>query len=46
MSGVFVDTNWLYPAHDLNVALLSNTELGAWEPHRAIHRLLTGSGVS
>jgi CubicO group peptidase (beta-lactamase class C family) len=33
-----------YPAHDLNVVLLSNTEIGVWEPRRAIHRLLLVSG--
>jgi CubicO group peptidase (beta-lactamase class C family) len=29
-----------YPAHDLNVVLLSNTQFGAWEPLMTIHRLL------
>src|SRR5262249_11758933 len=34
-----------YPDADLNVVLLSNTQLGVWEPRRAIHRLLmTGEG--
>lgn len=29
-----------YPDHDINVVLLANTQLGVWEPLRAIHRLL------
>lgn len=29
-----------YPEHDINVVLLANTQDGAWEPLRAIHRLL------
>ncbi len=31
-----------YPEPDSNVVLLSNTQLGVWEPRRAIHRLLRG----
>jgi CubicO group peptidase (beta-lactamase class C family) len=31
-----------YPEHDINVVLLSNMQLGVWEPRRAIHRLLRG----
>lgn len=29
-----------YPAQDINVVLLSNTQAGVWEPLKAIHRLL------
>jgi CubicO group peptidase (beta-lactamase class C family) len=29
-----------YPAQDINVVLLSNTQLGVWEPLKVIHRLL------
>jgi len=30
-----------YPARDITVVLLGNTQLGVWEPRKAIHRLLT-----
>lgn len=29
-----------YPDSDINVVLLANSQRGAWEPRRAIHRLL------
>ena len=29
-----------YPDHDINVVLLSNMQMGAWEPLEWIHRLL------
>jgi hypothetical protein len=28
-----------FPAHDINIVLLSNMESGAWEPIRKIHEL-------
>ena len=30
-----------YPAQDINVVLLSNTQRGVWEPRRVIHRMLS-----
>ncbi len=30
-----------YPDEDVNVVLLANTQMGAWEPLRAAHRLVT-----
>jgi len=33
-----------FPAHDINVVLLSNMESGAWEPIRKIHELVVAGG--
>jgi len=33
-----------FPAHDINVVLLSTMESGAWEPIRKIHDLVVGGG--
>lgn len=30
-----------YPDQDMNVVLLSNMQMGVWEPLKTIHRLLT-----
>lgn len=34
-----------YPAHDLNVVMLSNTAEGVWKPLRKVHEVVQGAGV-